>query len=139
MSSMKSLGQKHIRLLLQLEAAHLILTPSGISNRTKNLLEKHGLLNKEKLRAALNSRELIKIPCAGERTCQEACWWLIYGYDAERARPRLKVKRPPIKVAVLLAIAEAQPGLRSPTAFRSAMTTRLYSMGTFLFCEPLSP
>lgn len=74
--------KKHIALLLQLEAARLISVPTGISNRTMNLLKANGLMDKEKLRSALNGNDLAKLPGAGEKTRQEACWWIIYGEPA---------------------------------------------------------
>lgn len=74
--------KKHIELLLRLEAARLISVPTGISNRTLNLLKANGLMDKEKLRAALSGYDLAKLPGAGEKTRQEACWWLIYGDEA---------------------------------------------------------
>lgn len=77
--------KKHMELLLRLEAAHLVLVPTGISNRTMNLLKKNGLMDKEKLRAALTGYGLARLPGAGEQTRREACWWLIYGDEACRS------------------------------------------------------
>ena len=73
--------KKHMDLLLQLEAAHLISVPAGISKRTMSLLKENRLTDKEMLKQALRSNEFAKIRGAGEVARQEACWWLIYGEE----------------------------------------------------------
>jgi hypothetical protein len=72
--------EKHVALLLLMEASGLIDVPSEIGTRTKQFLRKNGLLNKEKLAKALQN-QMWSLPGFSPKGTAQACWYLIYGNE----------------------------------------------------------